>query len=275
MGVYMAANLTCSQCGNRFRAEPRMQGFFPEPTFLAHCPTCGAACRIIVPSSPSVPQVTPDPPARRTTKDRVTSNRVLEYWVQQYVANNHQRLGFQDFKGPFDTGPDFQVLHDRKWVDAEVEVTWRSYLWHKHHEDSRWDACVFLIVLSEAKPDAAARKLLPRNILHLDKDHFAEWYREAATAYWQECQRNPRAPRSPEPPEDGGIESTEMPFLVSLPCSDCRVTYHIHTTEVPGFADLAPFHCPRCQKGLGNIRVDTGGFEIVGQTLDGRPPELP
>jgi hypothetical protein len=71
-----------------------------------------------------------------------------------------------------------------------------DYIRHKHHEDGRWNGCRFLIVLSEKKPGADIKRHLPKTIIHLDKEHFTEWYRSAAKEYALDKEKERSATRA-------------------------------------------------------------------------------
>jgi len=114
--------------------------------------------------------------------ERVQADAVLEYWVQQYVRSNSDRLGLKGLEGPFETGPDFRAMVRgyKGKVEIEVEVRSENYLHHGHPDDARWNNVKVLIILQETEPDEAVRRKLPKKIIHIDKEHFTGWYREAA-----------------------------------------------------------------------------------------------
>jgi hypothetical protein len=124
---------------------------------------------------------------RPTIAQKVETDNVLEYWLQRYVSANPDQFGLKELQGPFQTGPDFtgKVRGYRGRVDIEVEVRCQDYIKHGHAEDRRWDNVKVLIVLDQNDPDKAIRKKLPKKILHIDKNHFEQWYREAARQYAQ------------------------------------------------------------------------------------------
>src|SRR5713101_6819802 len=67
-----------------------------------------------------------------SVEDRVKEDAVREYWVQQYVSSNPDRLGLSELEGPFETGPDFRakVKGIKGKVDVEVEVRCVNYIKH-------------------------------------------------------------------------------------------------------------------------------------------------
>jgi hypothetical protein len=128
-------------------------------------------------------------PSAKPIKDRVEDDEVKEYWVQQYVLHNHERLGFERIAGPFDAGPDFRATINGKQVDVEVEVLCENYISHGHPKTASFHGVKILIVLEGEKPPPAIRRRLPEKIIHLDKKHFVRWYRKAAKKYAEEKQK--------------------------------------------------------------------------------------
>jgi hypothetical protein len=124
-------------------------------------------------------------PRGLSVAEQVKTDAVLEYWVQQYVFSNPEQVSLKELEGPFETGPDFKakVRGFKGKVDVEVEVRCENYVKHGHPEDARWSDVKVLIVLEKDKPDKVLRKKLPKRIVHIDKEHFTGWYREAARAY--------------------------------------------------------------------------------------------
>lgn len=116
-------------------------------------------------------------------KEKVDSLKVLEYWLQEYVNEHHERLGFKHVKGPYDRGPDFEVLFDGRWVKAEAEVRYRSYVDHGHHEDRAFADVRVLIVLEEGEPPQAIEDQLPPHIVHVNQSDFTPWYEKRSREY--------------------------------------------------------------------------------------------
>jgi hypothetical protein len=82
--------------------------------------------------------------------------------------------------GLFTRGPDYRVLHRRRWRWAEVETRWKNYHRHGHHTNAAFDVVEYLILLSAEKPPASALEALPPQIVHIDRAHFLSWYEEAS-----------------------------------------------------------------------------------------------
>jgi hypothetical protein len=143
----MAANVKCRSCGKPFRSgDPTNIGTVWNPVFACRCPTCGAENRFIVGDcrldlDGVISEVVDNKYAAKKKKTplakRVQMDAVREYWVQQYIAANYERLGFKGLRGPFDSGPDLQVLHRGQWVHAEAEVACDNYIQQKHHQNRK------------------------------------------------------------------------------------------------------------------------------------------
>src|SRR5438445_4543917 len=192
MGIFVKC-----QCGKIFDAEEATNiGTLWQPGAL--CPACGAENRPPANSSLDfdgvISRIVDDKYAAKKPKksvdERVQQDEVLEYWVQKYIVANHKKLGFKELKGPFTSGPDFQVLYRGKWVHAEAEVLCDNYIQHKHHKNEKWAACKVLIVLSGKQPSPETRHLLPKTVIQIDKAHFTLWFRAAAKEYALAAQKD-------------------------------------------------------------------------------------
>src|SRR5262245_37020315 len=128
----MSTFLQCSKCGKQFHTDaPRSSGTFWKPVYAGICPECGTENRFALDMGSFdvdsfISKIVDDKYAAKKYKtsieERVKLDAMREYWVQQYIAANYAHLGFKGLEGPFDNGPDFRVLHKRKWVLAEAEV---------------------------------------------------------------------------------------------------------------------------------------------------------
>jgi hypothetical protein len=119
-----------------------------------------------------------------TPSEQVEELCVLEYWVQLYVKENYQKLGFSLLKGPFGRGPDFLVTYEGRETYAEVEVRCENHVKHGHPNDSRYNPDVeILVVLEPADPSDEIKDQLPAKVIHLDKKHFEQWYSRATREY--------------------------------------------------------------------------------------------
>ena len=102
------------------------------------------------------------------------SGDIREYWVQQYVKNNYEKLGFSEIAGPFDEGPDFKGVYGGKSVYIEVERVCGSYVEHGHHQDRRFEEVEVLIVLGKSNLTDRAKKKLPNTIVQINIDDFMQ-----------------------------------------------------------------------------------------------------
>jgi hypothetical protein len=47
--------------------------------------------------------------------EQLAVDALQERWAQRYVYEQFSRLGFNKVEGPFSRGPDYRVLHKRRW----------------------------------------------------------------------------------------------------------------------------------------------------------------
>jgi hypothetical protein len=111
--------------------------------------------------------------------------RFHEHWVQQYVKENFEHLGFDHIEGPYSQGPDYRARPrgTEALVEVEVEVRFRNYVKHGHHESRAFSKVGILIVLEEGEPPDDIRPHLPAKIIHVDRQHFVAWYENANRDY--------------------------------------------------------------------------------------------
>jgi hypothetical protein len=112
--------------------------------------------------------------------EQLNADALKERWAQRYLKEEFICLGFTKVDGPFNRGPDYRVLHKRRWLWAEVETRWKNYLRHGHHENPAFDGVEFLILLSAETPPPDALGHLPPRIVHINRQHFLGWYERAA-----------------------------------------------------------------------------------------------
>jgi hypothetical protein len=189
----------CEKCQHWFGTdEPRDVGTFWESICAINCPKCGHENRFTVAGGPKDIDAfilmlaggeTSSRKYKTSIDDRVRQNRVREYWVQKYIAENFAHLGFEALNGPFAYGPDFKVKRNGVWLWAEAEVKCKNYVRHKHHENPKWQNCSILIVLDESDPAPEIQPHLPSETIHLDKSHFLGWYEPAAKQYAEARER--------------------------------------------------------------------------------------
>jgi hypothetical protein len=120
---------------------------------------------------------------RKSGRERAESGDIREYWIQEYVKDNHAKLGFSKMEGPFDVGPDFKGVYKGKRVIVEAERDCQSFIQHKHYEDERFKEVSILIVLNPSKPPKEIKDKLPKTIIYINIDDFVEWWRPKARAY--------------------------------------------------------------------------------------------
>jgi len=255
----MCARRQCSKCGKEFHVDnPRSVGPIWQPVDAAMCPECGIEnCLALDMGSfdidgfiaKRVDEKYAAKKGKMPIEQRVEVDKVREYWVQQYIAANYGRLGFQGLEGPFEQGPDFRVQHKGKWVLAEAEIVCENYIKHKHHENPKWASCSILIVLSEKIPDKGKNKQLPTTIINLDKAHFTEWYRTAA--------RNYALAREKEEPAKKSYEKADL--QLQMLASEIRKRFGV----------------PHDESGGEDMRVfDDLAFEFVAQWMRGKGEEF-
>lgn len=99
---------------------------------------------------------------------RAERGEFREYWLQLYIKDNYQKLGFDSIEGPFQTGPDFNGVYKGRRVVVEAETTPKNFVYHKHNPKG----VDILIVLNEDYTNVVLgmdptewRKLLPKEII--------------------------------------------------------------------------------------------------------------
>jgi hypothetical protein len=112
--------------------------------------------------------------------EHLSADKLQEHWAQRYVKEEFKRLGFSKVDGPFNRGPDYRVTQKRRWAFAEVETRWKNYLRHGHHVNPAFDEVEYLILLSAETPDPKERRVLPPQIIHIDREHFLAWFEVAS-----------------------------------------------------------------------------------------------
>lgn len=117
---------------------------------------------------------------------RAESGDFAEYWLQQYIKENYNKLGFTSIEGPFDTGPDFKGVYQGRKVVIEAERAPKHFIYHRH-DPKEVD---ILIVLNEEyfgvvlgmKPDEW-RKLLPKHVIKVEAEDFVKATHAMRKAY--------------------------------------------------------------------------------------------
>ena len=112
---------------------------------------------------------------RRQGIARAQKGEFREYWLQLYIKNNYERLGFDSLEGPFETGPDFKGVYKGKKVVIEAETQSRNFIYHRHNPNE----VDILIVLNDDNAGEVLgmkpvewRKRLPKKIILVDPEDF-------------------------------------------------------------------------------------------------------
>jgi GNAT superfamily N-acetyltransferase len=96
---------------------------------------------------------------------------VHEDWLQRYIKDHYQQLGFTEIHGPYKRGADFKGVYAGKRVKIEAEWDYSDYIIHGH---SLSFADVLVVANLKTVPDDLRAKL-PPVIIHLDRDNVIEW----------------------------------------------------------------------------------------------------
>lgn len=180
----MGTTITCEKCKKVHRyssSEIENIGTVWHPIWSVRCPHCGNHITwehgvLDFFDKTSAPK-------DKNAYERAKSSDIREYWIQEYVKENYEKLGFSKIEGPFEVGPDFKGVYKGKKVIVEVERDYQSYILHKHHEDERFKEVNILIVLNPSEPPEEIKDKLPKTIIHIDVDDFVKWFRPKARAY--------------------------------------------------------------------------------------------
>lgn len=114
-------------------------------------------------------------PSLEDAIERARRGDFKEYWLQVYVKENYQKLGFESIEGPFDRGYDFRAVFDGERVVVEAETKARNFVYHNHNHHE----VDFLIVLNNNQNGVVKKmqseewtKLLPKTIIEVDHEDF-------------------------------------------------------------------------------------------------------
>jgi len=178
--------IKCEKCKktSRYRIDEMENiGTIWQQIWVTKCVYCGAEIKCILnfkenckKPEDSNKKVISKKMSQLYAKKRVQNKDIREYWIQQYVKNNYEKIGFSKIEGPFEIGPDFKGIYKGKKVIIEVERDWNSYLSHGHDKDERFRNVDFLIVLNHDKPFGKVRRNLPKRIVYIDIDDFIKWW---------------------------------------------------------------------------------------------------
>jgi hypothetical protein len=118
-----------------------------------------------------------------------------EYWLQKYIKEHYQQIGFTQIHGPYKHGADFKGFFAGKPVKIEAEWDYSDYIDHEHALDF---ADILVVGTYDPVPERL-RERLPSTIIHLDRDRVIEWaeprqikkHKEDYTAYpWRRLSRS-------------------------------------------------------------------------------------
>ena len=179
-----ASQITCIACKetNRYRSE-EMQNIGTQwhPILSVQCHSCGQRMTFDWGELPLYDR--PVPPKQKDATQRAQTSDIREYWIQMYVKENHEKLGFSRLEGPFESGPDFRGVYRNRNAVVEVERDYQSFIQHRHHLDTAFSKVNVLIVLTPSDPPTDVREKLPKNIVYIDVADFVEWFRPKAKGY--------------------------------------------------------------------------------------------
>ena len=99
-------------------------------------------------------------------------------WLQRYVADNARQFDLDRISQPQPEGPDFRCSYKGHAALVEVEVRWRNWFKHKHHDNPMFAAVDMLILLDRSPLPNRRRLQLPGTIRYINKQHFWKWLRK-------------------------------------------------------------------------------------------------
>jgi hypothetical protein len=94
-----------------------------------------------------------------------------EIWLQKYIKEHYQQIGFTQLHGPYKVGADFKGVYAEKSVKIEAEWEYSDYISHKH---TLRFADVLVVATLEPVPEPLKIKL-PSIIINLNRDQVAAW----------------------------------------------------------------------------------------------------
>jgi hypothetical protein len=94
-----------------------------------------------------------------------------EIWLQYYIKEHYQQIGFTKLNGPYKIGADFKGVYAGKPVKIEVEWDYSDYISHKH---TTGFADILVVATLEPVPEHLKVKL-PSTIINLNCEQVIEW----------------------------------------------------------------------------------------------------
>lgn len=181
--------MLCHSCGRAAPVDMSAAldvGTFSAPALEVSCPFCQVAFEVKLPANTLLDQAEirasgEDDESRvrlGNARDRFAAGDIYEKYVQSYFAECFAHYGFLSVEGPHSRGPDFTGTHPkyRSTVRIEIERRWYSYIAHGHDTDREFRSPIFLIALERQVPNGKWEHKLPKNRIHIDIEHFAEWW---------------------------------------------------------------------------------------------------
>ena len=94
-----------------------------------------------------------------------------EIWLQKYIKEHYQQIGFTQLHGPYKYGADFKGVYAAEPVKVEAEWEYSDYIDHKH---TLRFADVLVVAILEPVPQPLKVKL-PSIIINLSRKRVVEW----------------------------------------------------------------------------------------------------
>jgi hypothetical protein len=101
----------------------------------------------------------------------LNSGIMHEDWLQRYIKEHYQKLGFSQIHGPYKYGADFRGIYLSKPVKIEAEWDYSDYIIHKH---TLRFADILVVATLEPVPDHLKQQL-PSIIINLDREQVIRW----------------------------------------------------------------------------------------------------
>jgi len=187
---------------------------------------------------------------------RAEEGNFPEHWLQLYIKDNFNKLGFDSLEGPFDRGYDFRGVYQGKTVVVEAETQSKNFLYHKHDPDE----VDILIVLKDNITDEVYgmsppewRERLPKKTITIDPEDFVKSTHEMRKAYAIKKQREREAlvtlfpfvrikgalatlwgVLAGEVPYEGTPEAEAFDEALSLTAMEYLNTYDLNLEELKG-----------------------------------------
>ena len=94
-----------------------------------------------------------------------------EYWLQKYIKEHYQQLGFAQLHGPYKNGADFKGVYAGNPVKVEAEWDYADYISHKHP----LKFADILVVAAPGSVPPTLKEKLPPVIINVDRKQVEEW----------------------------------------------------------------------------------------------------